>query len=35
MKDIQLIATVLSGIVMMLGIAVAVIWFFSKGQKKS
>ncbi|MBK7222299.1 MAG: hypothetical protein IPH94_13525 [Saprospiraceae bacterium] len=34
MKDIQLIATVLSGIVMMLGIAVAVIWFFSKGQKK-
>lgn len=34
MKDIQLIITVLSGIVMMLGIAVAVIWFFSKGQKK-
>ena len=35
MKDVNLIITILSALIFMMGISLLVIWFFSKGQKKS
>ncbi|MFN8317784.1 MAG: histidine kinase [Saprospiraceae bacterium] len=34
MKDVNLIITILSALIFMMGISLLVIWFFSKGQKK-